>query len=88
MQHLNTLNDLILFACSEPDGKDAEKYRYLIRTDRNLSRKYQAIVKVKNYLSRIQIGPSDVVIKNIMGFSRALSVTNTRAAGSFGILLN
>jgi hypothetical protein len=88
MQNFNTLNDLILFACSDTRMSDAEKFRKITRTDRKLSLEFSTILKVKNYLSKIQIGPSESVLKNIMGFSMAFSVNKTRSAGSFNMLLN
>lgn len=88
MQNFNTLNDLILFACSDSDLSDAEKYRRIYKVDKNLSGKFSKIIRVKNYLKRIQIGPSESVIKNIMGFSMAFSVNKSRTSGNFSLLLN
>lgn len=88
MQNFNTRNDLILFACSENDLSDAEKFLRISRTDRKLSREFNTIIRVKNYLRKIQIGPSESVIKNIMGFSMAFTVNKTRVGGSFTLLLN
>lgn len=88
MQHFNTLNDLILFACNEPDLPNADYYRRMISSNKKLSRQYRTITKVRNYLNNIQIGPSDSVIKNIMGFSMALSVNKTKLTGNFDLLLN
>jgi len=53
-----------------------------------LARKYQEILKAKAYLNNIQIGPSEVTIKNIMGFSRALAMSNSTTIGVFDLLLN
>ncbi len=88
MQQFNTLNDLILFACNEPDLPNADYYHSVISGNKKLSRQYRTITKVRNYLNKIQIGPSDSVIKNIMGFSMALSVNKTQFAGNFDLLLN
>jgi hypothetical protein len=88
MQHFNTLNDLILFACNENDLPDADRYHQIISSNKLLNREYKTIIRVRNYLSRIQIGPSESVIKNIMGFSMALSVSKTKFAGNFDLLLN
>ncbi|MBE0637179.1 MAG: hypothetical protein IH598_01505 [Bacteroidales bacterium] len=88
MQNFNTINDLILFACSENDLSDAEKFLRIRRADKKLSREFSTIIRVKNYLRKIQIGPSESVIKNIMGFSKAFSVNKTRASGNFNLLLN
>lgn len=33
-------------------------------------------------------GPSQLVLKNIMNYSRALAVVKSRLAGTYGILLN
>lgn len=88
MQHFNTLNDLILFACNENDLPEADHYHQLINNNKLLSKEYKAIKRVKNYLNKIQIGPSESVIKNIMGFSMALSVSKTKLAGNYDLLLN
>ncbi|NCC73355.1 MAG: hypothetical protein EOM06_08130 [Sphingobacteriia bacterium] len=88
MQNFNTLNDLILFACSESHLSDAEKFRKVSLESQKFSKEFQAIITVKNYLSSAQIGPSKTVLQNIMGFSRAFSVTKTRSSGSFSLLLN
>ncbi|HNV50767.1 MAG: hypothetical protein WBH71_08535 [Bacteroidales bacterium] len=88
MQNFDTLNDLIFFAYNAPGNHETMKYHQLIIGDKNLARKYQEILKAKAYLNNIQIGPSEVTIKNIMGFSRALAMSNSTTIGVFDLLLN
>lgn len=83
-----TLNDLILFAFSEHGNTDAENYRNLIRADKLLTREYKTICRLKRYFASKKVGPSESTIKNILNYSRALSVNNTKQAGNFSLLLN
>ena len=88
MQHFNTLNDLILFAYSESIDPNANDYYKVINGNKKLSTEFKAIIKVKNYLSILKVGPSETVIKNIMNYSKALSVSRTKNAGEFSLMLN
>jgi len=88
MQHFNTLNDLILFAYSESIDQNANDYYKVINGNQKLSTEFKAIIKVKNYLSILKVGPSETVIKNIMNYSKALSVSRTKNAGEFSLMLN
>ena len=88
MQHFNTLNDLILFAYSESFDPDASNYHKVINANQELSTEFKAILKVKKYLSILKVGPSEAVIKNIMNYSKALSVSRTKYAGEFSLMLN
>lgn len=83
-----TLNDLILFAYSEPDETDSNSYYDLIRENKNLSREYKAICKIKQYFANKKVGPSKSTINNILNYSKALSVNSTKKAGNFSLLLN
>ena len=88
MQHFNTLNDLIFFAYNESDLSDADDYHSVINADQQLSRDYKAVLQVKHYLKKIKVGPSESVIKNLMNYSRALSVSKSKNAGNISLLLN
>lgn len=83
-----TINDLILFAYSEPDLTNAEKYRKVIRENKFLSTEYSAILKIKQYFTSNKVGPSESTINNILSYSKALSVNHTKNAGNFSLLLN
>ncbi len=88
MQHFNTLNDLILFAYSESFYPDANDYHKVINANQELSTEFKAILKVKKYLSILKVGPSESVIKNLMNYSKALSVSRTKNSGEFSLMLN
>lgn len=88
MQHFNTLNDLILFAYSESFDANASDYHKVINANQELSTEFKAILKVKKYLSILKVGPSESVIKNLMNYSKALSVSRTKNAGEFSLMLN
>ncbi|MFP4469585.1 MAG: hypothetical protein ACOCX8_00685 [Bacteroidota bacterium] len=88
MQQFNTLNDLIYFAYNESDLSDADDYHSAINADQQLSRDYKAVLQVKHYLKKIKVGPSESVIKNLMNYSRALSVSKSKNAGNISLLLN
>lgn len=83
-----TLNELILFACTEPENDDSEKYRSLIKGNILLSREYKTICRIKQYFANKKVGPSESTIKNILSYSKALSVNRTKKAGNFSLLLN
>jgi hypothetical protein len=83
-----TLNDLILFACSETETDDSEKYRNLIQRNKFLNREYQTICRIKQFFANKKVGPSESTISNILSYSKALSVNRTRNAGNFSLLLN
>ena len=82
MQHFNTLNDLILFACSESEIPNAAYYHKIISADGKLSREYKSILKLKNYLYKLKVGPSEFVIKNVLNYSKALTVAKTGNLGN------
>ncbi len=88
MCHSFTLNDLILFAYSEPDQSEAENYRKVIRENIKLSKEYNTILRIKQYFKSKKVGPSESTIKNILNYSKALSVNQTKNAGNFSLLLN
>lgn len=88
MQQMNTFNDLVLFAYSEPDFAEAESFEKMISKNRELSIEYRTILRVKSLLKKLQVGPSDSVIKNILSYSRALSVSKSKNAGNISLLLN
>ena len=88
MQHFNTLNDLILFACTESDMPNAYNYHKIINADGRLSREYKSILKLKNYLYKLKVSPSEFVIKNVLNYSKALSVTRTVSLGNISLLMN
>lgn len=88
MQQMNTFNDLVLFAYSEPDLAEAESFQRFINNNRELSIEFKAILRVKSLLNKLQVGPSESVIKNILGYSSALSVSKSKNAGNISLLLN
>ena len=88
MQHFTTLNELILFAYCESGMPDAKNYHRMIAADGRLSREYKSIKKVKDYLKKLKVGPSESVIKNLLSYSKALSVTRSKTAGNISLLLN
>lgn len=83
-----TLNDLILFAYTEPEDFEAENYRNVIRGNKFLTKEYKTICKLKQYFANKKVGPSKSTINNILNYSKALSVNSTKKAGSFSLLLN
>jgi len=83
-----TLNDLILFAYTEPDTADADSYRKVINGNLLLDKEYKMICRIKQYFTSKKVGPSESTIKNILSYSKALSVNRTEKAGNFSLLLN
>nr|NQU90997.1 hypothetical protein [Bacteroidota bacterium] len=88
MQQFNTLNDLIFFAYNESDIPNANEYHKLIDADQKLTRQYRTVLKLKNGFRKLKVGPSEITIRNILNYSSALSVTNTKCAGKISLLLN
>lgn len=88
MQQMNTFNDLVLFAYSEPDLAEAESFQKMINNNRELSIEFRTILRVKSILNKLKVGPSESVIKNILSYSRALSVSKSKNAGYISLLLN
>jgi len=88
MNRSYTINDLILFAYSEPENDESEKYRSFIRKNKLLNKEYKTICRIKHYFASKKVGPSESTIKNILSYSRALSVNRTQKAGNFSLLLN
>lgn len=88
MQHFNTLNDLILFAYSESNMPNAGVYHNVIDANGELSREYKSVLRLKNYFKKLKVGPSEFVIKNILNYSKALSITRLRNAGNISLLMN
>lgn len=88
MQHFNTLNDLIYFAYTHSGitaSADAEK---IISTNKYLDREYKIVVRAKEKLKKLQVGPSESVLKNLMNYSKALSVKPSKSTGSIQLILN
>lgn len=88
MQHFNTLNDLIYFAYNESDLSGAPDYQKIIGTNKLLNREYETIVRAREKLKKLKVGPSERVIKNIMSYSKALSVSHSKNTGNISLLLN
>lgn len=88
MQNPFTLNDLMFFAYSDPEFSDGNRYRSMIEADENLSKKLNTALRVKRYVAKLKIGPSQSTINNILNYSRALSVMKTQKTGNFSMLLN
>jgi hypothetical protein len=88
MQNPFTFNDLMFFAYSDPEFSDDTKYRNMIEADENLSKKFNTVLRVKRYVAKLKVGPSQSAINNILNYSRALSVIKTQKTGNFSLLLN
>jgi len=88
MHRSYTINDLILFAYSVPENDEPEKYQSFIRRNKLLSNDFKSICKIKQYFASKKVGPSESTIKNILSYSKALSVNRTKKAGIFSLLLN
>jgi len=88
MHHYFTFNDLALFAYNESDCLQDANCRKKISESILLSKSFKRILELKKYLSETNIGPSESTIKNILSYSRALSVSSTKNAGRFGLVLN
>lgn len=88
MKQIHSTSDLIFLACSEPESGEQDVYHRLIMCDPDLSRKYRALRKIRNFLLSIEVKPSERVINNILSFSRAWMVEKTSSGKTFGLLLN
>jgi hypothetical protein len=88
MQNPFTLNDLMFFAYSDPDFAGDNKYRNMIEADENLSKTFNTVMRVKRYVAKLKVGPSQSAINNILSYSRALSVIKTQRTGTFSLMLN
>jgi hypothetical protein len=67
---------------------NAGYYHKIIDADGRLSREYKSILRLKAYLNKIKVGPSEFVINNVLNYSRALSITKSRTLGNVGLLMN
>jgi len=77
MKKSYTLNELISFVNSEKRGTDLNDKDIVCQENR-----YQK----DNLLdSRLSISPDNRIISNILSYSRALSVVNTKSSGSFSL---
>ncbi|MDD2631617.1 MAG: hypothetical protein RBR47_02810 [Bacteroidales bacterium] len=88
MQNPFTLNDLMFFAYSDPEFSEGNRYRNMIETDENLSKKFNTVLRVKRYVAKLKVEPSQRAINNILNYSRALSVIKTQRTGNFSMMLN
>ncbi|NCA83986.1 MAG: hypothetical protein EOM83_00250 [Clostridia bacterium] len=88
MQNPFTLNDLMFFAYSDPDFSGDNKYRNMIEADENLSKTFNTVLRVKRYVAKLKVSPSQSAINNILNYSRALSVIKTQRTGTFSLMLN
>jgi len=88
MNRSYTINDLILFAYSESENDESDKYRSFIRKNKLLRKEYNTICRIKHYFATKKVGPSESTIKNILSYSKALSVNRTQKSGNFSLLLN
>ncbi len=88
MQYFNTFEDVILFVCSEFKMGNARYYQKMIDGDGRLSKEYKSILRLKTYLDQLKVGPSEFVIKNILLYSKALSVVKSRTVGNISLFMN
>lgn len=80
MKKSYTLNELISFVNSEKSGADLNDKDIVCQENR-----YQK----DNLLdSRLSISPDNRIISNILNYSRALSVVNTKSSGNFSLMMN
>jgi len=83
-----TLNDLILFAYNETDSVNKNLISKTIKSNKKLNTQYKSILKVKKALNSINVSPGKNVINNILNYSRALNILNSKAIGNISLILN
>lgn len=83
-----TLNDLILFTYNETDSINKNLISKTIKSNQKLNTEYKSILKVKDALNSINVSPGKNVINNILSYSRALNILNSKAIGNISLILN
>ena len=82
MKKSYNLNELILFVSGGKRETDLNDIDIVCQTD---ERKLNESELLKSGLS---ISPDKRIISNILNYSRALSVVNTKNAGNFSLMMN
>ena len=88
MKNSFTLNELILIACGEKGGTDMSDMEVACQTDGQSNRSDRKLKNINLLNSGLSISPDKRIINNILNYSRALSIVNTKGSGNFSLLLN
>ena len=88
MKNSFTLNELILIACGENGGTDLSDMEVACQTDGQSFRDDRKLRNIDLLNSGLSISPNKRIINNILNYSRALSIVNTKGSGDFKLLMN
>ena len=82
MKNSFTLNELISFVCGEKSEVDENNVEIAYKTD------HQDHCNNEMLDSRLSISPNKRIIENILNYSRALSIVQTKDSGNFNLMMN
>lgn len=82
MKNSFTLIELISFVCGENDETEKNEVEIACQTD---SRR---LINSEMLSFGLPISPDKRIINNILNYSRALSVIQTKEAGNFNLIMN
>lgn len=88
MKNSFTLNELILFVCGEKRGADMNDMEIACQTGSDCKRDDRKLSDIDLLNSGLSISPDKRIINNILNYSRALSIVNTKNSGNFNLLMN
>ncbi len=88
MKNSFTLDELILIVCGEQGETDMSDMEVACQTD-DLYKKDDRKLSNTDLLNLgLSISPDKRIINNILNYSRALSIMNTKNSGNFNLLMN
>ncbi len=79
MQNIITFSDLLLFSYDESNASAKARIRDEINFNQALKKQWVKLVYLKNQLDKVQELPSDLVVNELLNYSRAVSSVNTSA---------
>ena len=88
MKNSFTLNELILIVCGEQGETDMSDMEVACQTDDLYKKDDRKLSNIDLLNLGLSISPDKRIINNILNYSRALSIMNTKNSGNFNLLMN
>jgi hypothetical protein len=84
-----TLEKLVLFVYDEiSDQKEKDELAQAIFEDSELYAKYRQLADTRKKIDQSVSAPSDEIVNNILNYSKALNVLETKGHKKIGLVMN
>ncbi|MBN3033998.1 MAG: hypothetical protein JW861_00280 [Bacteroidales bacterium] len=82
------MNDLIRFTHNETAEDENGEFHRLLSENGHFMKRYAGFSASRLILEGYQVSPPQRIIRNLMGYSRALVMVETRQTGNLPVILN